>query len=225
MKSRLSVIALLLLGMFAALPALADTVYDNGPINGNVDAWTINSGFVVSDTFTMSDGAYSINGLAFAAWLFPGDTNLSVEVSITSDEFGGTSYFDQIVNFEQDTCFTNGYGFNVCTESALFGEVDLPLGTYWLNLQNASVSSGDPVYWDENSGPSLASESSVGTIPSEAFTLFGTTTSTTCGCCGNGASPSCIPEPGTLTLFGSGALTMFGSGVLGFVGVLWRKLF
>jgi hypothetical protein len=28
------------------------TVYENGPINGNTDAWTINFGFVVSDTFT-----------------------------------------------------------------------------------------------------------------------------------------------------------------------------
>ncbi len=28
------------------------TIYENGPINGNTDAWTINFGFVVSDSFT-----------------------------------------------------------------------------------------------------------------------------------------------------------------------------
>ena len=49
------------------------------------------------------------------------------------------------------------------------------------NLQNAVVPSGDPVFWDENSGvgcggtgcPSSASESAVGTIASEAFTIGG----------------------------------------------------
>jgi len=25
-------------------------------------------------------------------------------------------------------------------------------GTYWINLQNATVGNGDAVYWDENDG-------------------------------------------------------------------------
>ena len=86
--------------------------------------------------------------------------------------------------------------------------------TYWLNLQNATVPSGDPVYWDENSGagcggsgcPSSASESALGTIPSEAFTIGG----------GSSTSGS-TPEPSSIMLF--------GSGILGLAGVLRRKLF
>jgi len=62
-------------------------------------------------------------------------------------------------------------GLNVSTNS----------GTSYLNLQNAVVGSGDPVYWDENSGigchsqgcPSQAYQNSVGTIPSEAFDVVG----------------------------------------------------
>ena len=77
--------------------------------------------------------------------------------------------------------------------------------TYWLNLANASVASGDQVFWDENGGPSQASESSVGTIPSEAFTI------NTSGCCGGST-----PEPSNIMLF--------GSGTLGLGGVLRRKL-
>ena len=96
-------------------------------------------------------------------------------VSITSDEFGGTTFFDGTVNFTQSGCVANGFGFNVCTETGSFGGPTLNAGTYWLNLQNAVVSNGDPVYWDENCGPSSASENSIGTIPSEAFTLGGTT--------------------------------------------------
>ena len=83
--------------------------------------------------------------------------------------------------------------------------------TYWLNLQNAVISSGDPVFWDENSGkgctsngcPSSASESAVGTIPSEAFTI-------------NPGSGT-VPEPSSIMLF--------GSGILGLAGLLRRKLF
>ena len=56
-------------------------------------------------------------------------------------------------------------------------------------MQNAILPSGDPVYWDENSGvgcqspgcPSQAQANTVGTIPSEAFTLLGASTTTTTG--------------------------------------------
>ncbi len=99
-------------------------------------------------------------------------------MQITSAEFGGTTFFDGVVNFTQSGCSGNQYGFNVCTETGSFGPVNLAGGTYWLNLDNAVVNSGDPVYWDENSGPSSASENSVGTIPSEAFTVLGGTSTT-----------------------------------------------
>ncbi len=58
MKLRLAPLALLCL-VLAAVPALGDIrsgYYDNGPINGTTDAWTINFGYVVSDTFTVSFG-------------------------------------------------------------------------------------------------------------------------------------------------------------------------
>ncbi len=149
-------------------------IYDNGPINGSTDAWTINFGFVVSDTVPIGNNG-SITGLTFGAWLFPGDVLQTVEVSITSAEFGGTTYFDQVVSFTQSGCSGNQYGFNVCTESGTFNLSSLDPGTYWVNLSNAVVNNGDPVYWDENSGPSSASENGVGTIPSEAFTVLGAT--------------------------------------------------
>src|SRR5579863_1492333 len=81
----------------AVIPAVAQTdIYDNGPINGTVDAWTINSGFAVSDSFTLGAAA-NVSGLNFAVWILPGDVLESAEVSITSGEFGGTSFFDQSV--------------------------------------------------------------------------------------------------------------------------------
>ena len=206
MKLRIASLALLLLAL-VAIPAMADTIYNNGATNGNTDAWTINFGFIVSDTFTVVNDNTTVTGLTFAAWVFPGDTLTSAELSITSGENGGTSYFDQTVNFTQGTCTLNQYSFNVCNESSTFSGPTLNAGTYWLNLQNASVPSGDPVYWDENSGPSHASENSIGTIPSESFTLLGNTTTTT----------GSVPEPSSIMLL--------GSGILGLAGVLRRKLF
>jgi uncharacterized repeat protein (TIGR03803 family) len=168
-------------------PLDSDVVYDNGPINGRTDAWYINFGYIISDSFYVAGNQTPISGMSFGAWLFPGDTLTSVEVSITSQENGGTSYFDQTVNLTQGSCSNGKDGFRVCTETGSFSGPTLNAGTYWVNLQNASVPSGDPAYWDENSGtgcpsqgcPSLASANSIGSIPSESFTILGSVTTTT----------------------------------------------
>ena len=198
----------------SCVPAAAQAVYNNGPINGNTDAWTINFGFIVSDTFTISGGNTDVTGLSFGAWLYSGDTLSSAEITITSMENGGTLYYDQVVNFTQSGCVVNQYGFNVCTETGSFNAGVFGNGTYWLNLQNASVPSGDPVYWDENSGvgctspgcPSMPSENSVGSIESESFTVLGTASSTT----------TSVPEPSSLMLF--------ATGILGVGALVRRKL-
>jgi hypothetical protein len=214
MKLRFASLSLLALGlMLAAVPAAAQVVYSNGPTNGNLYAWNINSGFVVSDTFNVNN-AFDfavVQGASFSMWLHPGDVLYSAELSITSSENGGTSYFDQEVNFNSTSCQANQYGFNVCTETAYFYDYNaLSNGTYWVNLKNASVTNGDPVYWDENFGgpssyalgQSLASENTVGTIPSESFTLYGVQTYATNSTTTTGTGT--VPEPGSIMLFGSG---------------------
>ncbi len=155
-------------------PLDPNELYDNGPTDGEDYAWTINFGYTVTDSFPLSQNNSIVNGMSFAAWLFPGDLLQSVEVSITSSPFGGTVFFDQVVNLVSGNCTSNG-GFNICIGSASLPNVTLNAGTYWLNLQNAVVNDGDPAYWDQNSGPSLAENNSVGTIPSESFSILGST--------------------------------------------------
>ena len=169
-------------------PALPQdqVIYENGPVNGTTDAWTINFGYVVSDSFTLTSAA-TVTGFDLYTWEFPGDTLTSVDWSITSSPNGGTVYGSGTVSGSSLTdsfISTNQYGYNIDKISASGLNASGGSGTVYLNLQNAVVASGDPVYWDENSGigcnspgcPSQAYESSIGTIPSEAFDIRGTQT-------------------------------------------------
>jgi hypothetical protein len=216
MKHRVASLLVLCLAV-AAVPASAQWSYNNGPIDGTTFAWTINFNYVVSDSF-YAGGATT--GFTFGAWEYPGDSLSSVDWSITTAANGGTT-------IGSGTARTTGGAGGTLTDSYLFFNSQSFLvdqitvtglnaatssgTTYWLNLFGASVPSGDPVYWDQNSGvgctgthcPSLADELSVGSIPSEAFTISGNTTSTT-------------PEPSGIMLL--------GSGILGVVGAWRRKL-
>ncbi len=206
----------LVIAALLAVPAVAQIVYENGPINGNTDAWTINFGFELSDSFTISTGNSTVTGLSFGAWLFAGDTLQSAEVTLSSQPIGtGTVYLDSMVNFTQSGCIVNNYGYDVCTETGGFSPTSLNNGEYWLTLQNATDTNGDPVYWDENSGegchspgcPSEAKSTLTGSDPSEAFTILGASSTTSTGT---------VPEPSSLMLF--------ASCVLGVGAVVRRKL-
>ena len=161
-------------------------VYSNGPINGTTDAWTINNGFVVSDTFTTT-GEPPVGGLAFGAWLLPGDVLESAQVTITSSPFGGTTDLNLVASFFQSGCSGNQYGFNVCTETASFGGPTLNSGTYWLSLKTRSSTRATPCT-GMRTGPSRAVDidgggapptaTDIGSIPSEAFTVLGATLAT-----------------------------------------------
>ena len=208
MTHRIAALSLLTLCL-GARPAFAQNdLYDNGPINGTVDAWLLTYGSIVSDSFTIGAGGATVNGLSFGVWMFPGDDIHQGEVSITSSEFGGTTYFDGYVDFTVSNCALNQFGWNVCTETGSFGPINLNAGSYWLNLQHFDEV-GDPLYWDENAGPSRASQNSVGTVPSESFTLSGTANGTT-------TTAGTAPEPGSIVLF--------GSAILGVAGLVRRTL-
>ncbi len=173
--------------------------YENGPINGTTDAWTINFGYMVSDSFTVPAGSTAVTGFDFGTWEFPGDTLTAVDWSITSAPNGGTVYASGTTTVTDQFISTNQFGYDIDKISVAGLNVNTGSGTFYLNLQNAVVPSGDPVYWDENSGagchstgcPSQAYESAVGTIPSEAFEVTGSS---------NPPPPSCFGSWGKLSI-------------------------
>jgi len=238
MKLRMAWLAILCLAL-GAIPAFAWT-YDNGPVNGTTDAWTINFGFVVSDSYVA--GGSAVGGFSFYAWEVPQvgpcavpyysicgnrDIVTSVSWTITGGENSGTLFGSGTAsgaNLTDKFISENQYSYDVDLITVTGLNVPQLSGTtYWLNLVNATTRASEPVYWDENSGvgcgglngtkqgcPSLASENETGTIPSEAFTIG----CFSCGC--GGCAPGGAPEPSSIMLF--------GSGVLGLVGILRGKL-
>ena len=163
----------------AVVPAVAQTdLYDNGATNGTTDAWTINFGFAVSDTFTLGCCLDRQRHLNFAAWLFPGDVLESAEVSITSSEFGGTSYFDQVVNFTQSGCVSNQSASTSAPRPAASVRRNSERRHLLAEPANASSTLAIRSTGMRTAVRRSASESSVGTVPSESFTIMGGTGTT-----------------------------------------------
>ena len=161
-------------------PAQDPVLYENGPVNGFVAAWPINGGVIVSDTFTLL-GSANVQGFDIWVWESPGDQVSTLEWSITSAENGGTTFGSGTASVLDTFLTFNQFGFDIDELTVSGLNVPLQAGTFWLNVQNASVPSGKTVFWDENSGvncgspgcPSQASENLVGTIPSETFDISG----------------------------------------------------
>src|ERR1035441_8816791 len=194
--------------MLAVAPAMADT-YSNGAYNGTADGWTINFGFTVSDSFTLSGSDTKVTDFHFVYWdASSSDLLTTADLQLSTTSFGGSA---TTVAFSNTFLGTNQYGYNLYQADA--SGLNIPWsGAGYATLGNACSTSGcsvsNPIYWDENSGPSTAYANTVGSIPSEAFTLTG-------GCGGDCGPP--VPEPSGIMLF--------GSGILGLVGILRRRLF
>ena len=217
MKARIAWLTILFLTLAAVAAMAQQVLYDDGPINGTVDAWTINFGFEIADSFTLLNNS-TVGGFNFGVWEFAGDTLTSVGWEIDSEPLGGTKYGSGTAsgsNLTDRFISVNQYGYDIDNITVTGLNVKLASGSYWLGLLNASVPSGNPVYWDENSGigcggddghgggcPSSASSGGVGSDPSEAFTIDGPGGTT--------------PEPSSILLF--------GPGILGLAGLLLRKL-
>ena len=116
MKTQISMPSLALLAVLCltltALPASADTLYDNGPMNGNTNAWTISSGFSVSDSFRVLD-TRKVEEMIIGVWLLPGDSVTSVQFDLGSTPFG-TDIFSGVLMASGFTDLgTNGFGFDL----------------------------------------------------------------------------------------------------------------
>ena len=211
------IVSLLVTLLLVPITAAAGTVYDNGPqdIHEHYGGYGLTSPFWVSNTFTVTAGTPTINGLSIRVWMFPGNHNPAAQLIISSQAHGGgTVYFNQVIQFSESGCYADGFGFSHCEETANWNNGPaLPSGTYWVTLENGSLPSGDAIFWDANAGAGCQSQGcpsqaewTHGTIPSETFTILGTTEGS------RGTSPTTT------------SLLMFSAGFVGLVGIVRRKI-
>src|SRR5271165_2512787 len=117
MKLGIAWLAVLFLVLAAIIPAWPQYLtYDNGPINGTTDAWTINFGYIVSDTFVAPD--YMVSSFSFGVWEFPGDNMSSVQWSITSGENSGMVFGSGTAsgsNLTDKFISNNQFGYDIDT--------------------------------------------------------------------------------------------------------------
>jgi len=184
----------------------AAILYDNGPANGTTDAWTINFGFAVADTFTLA-GSSTLTEASFTTWNLPGDVTSQIDWAIFNNAViaGNPTLRAMLtsgtVSISQRYQSTNGYGFAVNLDTIALPNVALRAGTYWFELQNAVVDPNDPAYWDINGGPSQIWESAVGYNPATETYAFGLNNSSDSFQI-LGIDP--VPEPASIAWFGIG---------------------
>ena len=142
MKMRLALLFVLAVCVATVPPVHAGLIYDDGPINGAIDGWVINFGFALADSFTISSGTSTLNGLSFGAWLFPGDTLTSVEVTMTSQPFAGTVYFDQVINFTASGCTLNHFSIRRLHRN---GKLPRPDSAQWYVLAAIGIMRSFPM--------------------------------------------------------------------------------
>jgi hypothetical protein len=155
-KSLVAVGALALAASAGA--ASAAVIYDNGPLSAATDGFTINFGYAIEDSFTVATNT-TATGADFVSWDIPGDSLQSVDWVIEPTQTYGITGTATVTS---TFLFTNGYGYDIYSNHISFAGVALTAGTYYFGLQNGNVGNGDPVYWDQNDGPSAAYGSGFG---------------------------------------------------------------
>ncbi|MEI8195104.1 MAG: PEP-CTERM sorting domain-containing protein [Phycisphaerae bacterium] len=173
--------------------AKAALLYDNGPLNGLVQAYQLGGAFQCTDSFTLTAPA-SLTEAQVGLWVNSGDVPNTVDWSIGSAAYGSD------LGSASGVALTNTFvasHSNVGPEHLNFDDYEstfpitgtLAAGTYWLTLTNDTPVTSLGVFWDQNSGPSSAFATVVGSAPSESFQIYG----------------DAVPEPASLGLLGLGA--------------------
>ena len=123
----------------AVAPAMAGTLYSNGPYNGNTDAWAIDYGFAVSDSFTVPTSS-RIEDFSMVYWTAAGNTLMSVDLAFGTTSFGGTYNTVGIAN--NTFLGTNQYGFALYqADSVTFPTIPWS-GAGFVSVQNACTAGG-----------------------------------------------------------------------------------
>src|SRR5450755_1927517 len=107
--------------LLAVAPAMADTLYDNGPLDGNTWAWPIDFGFPVSDSFEVAANS-SIRYLDFVYYTSStSDLLTTVDMAVGNTSFGGTPQtFTAVSNTDMGS---NQFGYEMFQANVSVGNI------------------------------------------------------------------------------------------------------
>src|ERR1039457_5634443 len=147
MKTQIRIAALALLTilclMLAVAPAMAGTLYSNGPYDGNTAAWGIGGNHVVTDSNNLNSSRSNVYGIDFVYWdASEADLLTTVDMSMGSTPFGTDIFSGTLTGVTNTFLGTNQYGYAL-EEAGLTWPV--PIGTpasTFMTLSNACTTSG-----------------------------------------------------------------------------------
>ena len=172
------------LSISIALPALSQQVlYNNGP-DGDVGYYHVNFGAVVTNSFTLPQGATLSRATITIYDVDDGNNPLRVKWTITTEPFGGAVMGEGWVNLELlGSAYPTRFQFFAWPMGVPFSGLPLPAGTYYLQIQDVTTRFDTFAFWAQSSdGISQAYYEPVGQngaggvsqVPSEAFSILGT---------------------------------------------------
>ena len=212
-----------------ALTGFAQTIFSEGPIDGNDNAFFVTGpnlpnivGSVqdISNGFVAASSSNFFTYLEFGEWSVGAPTSFgwSLSASAFGNELGSATVAQNAGN--STLLFTNGFGYGVYDVKASITPAALTAGnTYWLSISNATDASNDGTQaWDVpnggSGGPAICNFRQSGTnfgACIEDGVIFGGESFTI-----SSLPPPTTPEPSSILLF--------GSGILGIAGILRRRL-
>ncbi len=142
---------------------------DGGTANGGVDLDPTPR----TMTLDVAPQMVTITSFSFSVWVYAGDTLSSVDYQITASAFGGTVYGSGTASVTLSGGTTVNWGFYQYTATVTGLTISVPVGTAWLELENAVTAQTNPAFWGENDGTSEAVSNVVGSMDSESFSIGG----------------------------------------------------
>jgi hypothetical protein len=179
-----TVIAAIALGLgLAALPAVGQQIlYDNGP-DGNIGYYAVNFGAAVTNSLVLPTPA-TVSSVTLTLYDVD-DRNAPQHLkwTVSTEPFGGTvkgSGFSDLVELENP--YTTKFLFFAWKMSFAIPNLDLPAGTYYLQIQDVVTRWDTWAFWAQSGegnsdayyeaiGPNGAA--TIAPVPSETFSVSG----------------------------------------------------
>lgn len=169
--------------LLLSVPAIAqETLYNNGP-DADIGYYHVNFGSVVANSFTLLQPATITSAILTLYDVDDRNRPLHLKWSVTSEPLGGTVLRTGFANLTiLEPPYLTQFLFFAWKTSFPTADLNLPAGTYYLQIQDVVTEWDTYVFWAETSDGSsqgfyeAIGQNGAGTasaVPSESFQILG----------------------------------------------------